>query len=177
MTSQWRHYVFPVILELVTMFRTMNTMSSLNFKRIYAIFDRKLAVSFSPHWLIMGRSRDWPDLWWPEVKIRNIQSAGTHRIITQLKCRLLPKVLLKLRATSDFPVFDRAEVRKWRHRSVTWPDMKIILALEGPAWMNSYTAQISASYPYAFSSNLGKSIWGGGQCNVTLTFDLNWTWP
>ena len=48
-----------------------------------------------------------------------------------------------------------SEVRSAAH-------MIFFLTLKGPAWMKSSISKISAFYPYAFSSNPGKTVWKGG---------------
>ena len=75
----------------------------------------------------------------------------------------LPEFLLELAALWIFSFGERAETNDWRYRSVASLDLKLMWVSR---WMGFsgldgvLSAQISASFPHAFSSNLREPVWG-----------------
>ena len=97
-------------------------------------FHSKIISFRMPHWLIMGRSRDWPDPRWPEWKIRDIQNVGSWEL-TGFQIHLPVTNVVAL------------AVQRFTYDVIgQWPDMKMRQVPKDLAWTKGQLCQASALY-------------------------------
>ena len=75
------------------------------------------------HWLIMVRSRNWPDLWWQISKIRDIQVVGVYDLMKRWRFETNRiSSVATAQPQSQKPVFD-FDLTWWR--DLWWPGAEI----------------------------------------------------
>ena len=75
------------------------------------------------HWLIMVRSRNWPDLWWQISKIRDIQVVGIYDLMKRWRFETnLISSVATAQPQSQKPVFD-FDLTWWP--DLWWPGVEI----------------------------------------------------
>ena len=77
-----------------------------------------------PHWLIMERSRDWPDLRSPISKIRNKQIVGIYTLMKFCKFQIFRIATVGWARLQTFLVVRSLNVTWWP--DLTWPGINIL---------------------------------------------------
>ena len=122
---------------------------SMCWRQFEIVLGANIAVFIFPHWLIPNGEVTWPT--WPHVIFREnprymYKLWDLWMILHPVSFISLWKFLWHWRRCEVATSEDCAEVHLWRHRSVTWPDLKMRLVSQDAAWIKGQVCQVSALY-------------------------------